>query len=200
MSEAAPPRRPPRGDKIDREGEALVLGLAKAGKKRDALEKLMNLYGDAITAHLTRLMRDGEIAKDLRQQTFVSAYQGLENFQERSSLRTWLFSIARNRAVDEMKRNRRAQLHDDFDVWNELAVQPEPSMRGEERARRLALEDCLGTLSEATRAQLLMRMSEGMTHKEIGEIVHEPHGTVQVRISRALLLLRKCLKRKGLGR
>lgn len=200
MSEAVPLRRPPRTTKIDQEGEARVLDLLKAGKKRQAVQSLMLMYGDAINAHLTRLMRDGEAAKDLCQQTFLEAYRSLDGFEGRSAIRTWLFSIARNRAVDEIKKRRRNQVHEDFDVWKQLAVEPDSSVRGEERAKRLALEDCLAKLTEETRQQLLLRLAEGMSYNELGERSHEAHGTVQVRISRALKQLRKCLRLKGFGR
>lgn len=200
MSESIPLRRAQKIDKIDRDGEERVLSLREAGKKREAIERLMLMYGDAIVAHLARLTRDAEIAKDLSQQTFLEAYRSLESFQGRSSLRTWLFSIARNRGIDEIKRNRRTELREDFDVLKELAVPPEASVRGEERAKRRALEDCLARLPDETREQLLLRMTEGFTYNELGDRSQEAHGTVQVRISRALQQLRKCLRAKGFGR
>jgi RNA polymerase sigma factor (sigma-70 family) len=92
---------------------------------------------------------------------------------------------------------KRTSPSDNSDVWDDLARQPESSMDGGQVQKRRALEFCLSKLEPSLRAQVLLRYQLGLSHAEIGEITGEAHGTVQVRLSRAMPKLKECLKRKG---
>jgi len=170
----------------------------RRGQRDQALKILMPAYGAAITAFALRVVRDAEAAKDVHQQVFLEAFQGIGKFEGRSTLWCWLCGIAYHRCLDELRRGRRSGLADDIDVWDVLAASPDSMVDDDERViMRRALEDCLGKLSVAHRTQLLMRYLFGLSYFEIGEMVGEPHSTVQVRISRILPSLRDCLRGKG---
>lgn len=160
----------------------------------------MDAYGDAIKAFALRIVRNRELAKDIRQQVFLEAFQGFDRFAGRSSLWSWLCSIAYHRCLDELRRLRRTNADDDLAVLNDLAGPPDPTMDADRAAKRRALEQCLGELSVPMRTQLLMRCFFGLSYVEIGEVLGTPHGTVQVRMSRVLPRLRRCLRGEGLAR
>jgi RNA polymerase sigma-70 factor, ECF subfamily len=195
----ASPWQPPRS-RVDRAGEAAALACVRGGRRDHALRILMTAYGAPLTAFIVRVLRDRELAKDVRQQVFLDAFQGLERFEARSSVWSWLCSIAYHRCFDELKRIRRAGAVDDFDVWEGLAEPPDLAMDADRVAKRRALEQCLGKLSPSLRAQLLMRYWLGLSYMEIGEAMGVPHGTVQVRMSRILPRLRRCLQGEGVAR
>jgi len=160
----------------------------------------MIAYGDSLTAFTARVLRDHELAKDVRQQVFLEALQGLEKFEGRSSLWSWLCSIAVNRCIDARRKNQRAGVMDDFEVWEGLLGQPDPMMDDGRLAKRRALEQCLGKLSDSFRSQLLMRCFLGLSYNEIATAIGATPGAVQVRLSRILPRLRKCLRSNGVAR
>ncbi len=160
----------------------------------------MAAYGVPLTAFALRVLRDRELVKDVHQEVFLEAFQGIENFERRSSLWSWLCSIAYHRCVDELRRNRRAGAVDDFDLLAGQVESPGAEMDADRVAKRRALEQCLGKLSVPMRMQLLMRHFLGLSYIEIGEAVGVPHGTIQVRMSRILPRLRRCLRGEGVAR
>jgi RNA polymerase sigma-70 factor (ECF subfamily) len=194
-----PPWQPPRS-RADHTAEEAALTCVRHGRRDQALTILMVTYGRPITAFALRVVRNREVAKDIHQQVFLDAFQGIDKFQSRSTLWSWLCGIAHHRCLDELRRNRRAATVDDFDVLDRLAGEPDPTMDADELAKRRALEHCLGKLPAPVRSQLLMRCFLGLSHVEIGEIVGDPHGTVQVRMSRILPKLRRCLRAEGVAR
>jgi RNA polymerase sigma factor (sigma-70 family) len=200
VGEGAPTSRPPpppRKTRIQPQIEEKALELVAGGRTNEAFKLLMVAYGDAVRAFILRIVRHEEAAKDLTQQVFTEAFLGITRFQRRSSLWTWLCGIARNRSIDHTRRNRRVVEIDDLDVWRTLAVQQDETMSVHETEKRQALEKCLAKLSPELRAQLMMRFDLGLSFAEIGHEVGDAPGTVQVRVSRALPKLRKCLSGEG---
>lgn len=196
---AVPSWQPPPS-RVDRAAEDAALTHVRADRRGEALQLLMAAYGDPVTAFAVRILRDRELARDVRQQVFLEAFQGISRFEGRSSLWTWLCGIAYHRCLDELRRNRRAAALDDFDVLDGLVGQPDPTMDLDQVAKQRGLEACLGKLSPALRSQLLMRYLLGLSYVEIGEMVGVAPGTVQVRMSRILPRLRRCLRGEGLAR
>jgi RNA polymerase sigma-70 factor, ECF subfamily len=195
-----PPQTPVRRTRVDLKAEDAALLALREGRKDQALKILMVAYGDAVTGFIVRLVRNPETARDISQHVFLEAFVGLEKFENRSSVWSWLCAIAYHRSMDELKRSKRSELPKDFDVWTWLAQQPDTLMDEGRVDKRRALEQCLGKLEPSMRAQVLMRLSYSMSYAEIGEAIGEAHGTVQVRISRVLPKLQKCLREKGFAR
>lgn len=207
MKDAASVRGPPVGtdgppskSRVDRAAEEAALACVRRGRRDDALKILMTTYGGPITGFILRIVRNRDVADDVRQQVFLSVFHGIEKFQERSSLWAWLCRIAYHRCVDELRHGRRECVVDDFDVLDGLVGQSDIVMDVDRAAKRRALEQCLGKLPALVRSQLLMRYFFGLSYMEIGEAIGVPHGTVQVRMSRILPRLRRCLHGEGITR
>lgn len=194
-----PPWQPPKSRAFPLV-EQDALACVRRGQRNEALKILVDAYGARLQAFALRVLRDHELAKDIRQQVFLEAFQGIERFQGRSTLWSWLCGIAYHRCLDERRRAVRAGAADDFDVSNQLVGQPDPLMDEDRVAKQRALEHCLGQLPVAMQTQVLMRYFLGLSYVEIAEVVGEPHGTIQVRLSRLLPRLRRCLHGKGVGR
>jgi len=185
------PKKSPR-TRVDHSSEAEALALVRSGQLNEAFELLMAVYGDPLTTFAVRILRNSEQAEDVRQQVFLEAMQGIGGFRGRSSLWGWLCGIAYHRCLDLLKRLRQtAPTIDDLET---LVGEPDAVMEQDRVAKQRALDRCLGKLAHRLRAQLLLRYFFGLTYQEIGEMVNEPHGTVQVRISRILPQLRRCLR------
>lgn len=190
----------PLRSRADLRAEEAALMCVRGDRRDEGLKILMIAYGAPLVAFALRAVRDRELAKDVRQQVFLEAYQGIDKFEGRSTLWSWLCGIAYHRCLDELRRGRRTGPLDDFDVLDGLAGLPDPSMDEDRIAKRCALERCLGKLPTTMRAQLLMRCFLGLSYAEIAEVVGDPAGTVQVRISRILPPLRRCLRGEGVAR
>ncbi len=178
------------------EREAL-LALERGDRKR-ALTVLMDAYGSALYRYCC-LLAGEDLAPDAHQLAFVQAYEGLGRFAGRSSLRTWLYGIARHRCLDALKQERRRERR--FRPVEELREPPEEDGDVEERLRlqdlAQALEACLRRLRPAIRAAVLLRYRESFSYPEIARICGERPPTLQARVARALPVLRHCLEEQG---
>lgn len=185
--------------RIDPVAEEQALALAHAGRVEESVKILMRAYGAAITGFALRILGDGEAAHDVRQQVFLDTFLGLSTFKGQSSLWSWLCGIAYHRCMDERRRTHRHSAVED-DVLEHLVGPLDPETGADRAAELRALERCLAKLSTELRSQLLMRYYLGLSHQEIGELVRASHSTVQVRISRILPRLRRCLQGSGVKR
>jgi RNA polymerase sigma-70 factor (ECF subfamily) len=198
-SQNAPGWRPPRS-RVDRPAEEAALAYVRRRRPKEALNILVSVYSRHIKAFALRIVHNRELAKDIHQQVFLEALQGIDRFEGRSSLWSWLCAIAYYRCIDELRRLRRASASNDIEILETLAGHADPPADVDRVAKRRALEQCLGKLELGMRTQLLMRCFLGLTYAEIGETVGSAHGTVQVRMSRILPRLRQCLRDEGLAR
>jgi RNA polymerase sigma-70 factor (ECF subfamily) len=195
------PMKPARSARpsVDRKSEEAALACLDRGKRGEALEILMVAYGARITAFCLRILRDRELAKDVRQLVFLKAFEQLDRFERRGTLWAWLCGIAYHRCLDELKRPANTR-NDPLDTMEEL-IDPSALSESPDRvAKQRALERCLGKLPARARAQVLMRYFFGLSDAEIGELVGDTPGTVQKRVSRSLPLLRQCLCNEGEAR
>jgi RNA polymerase sigma-70 factor (ECF subfamily) len=198
LAERPPAMSGPLDERAER--EAPVLAALDRGDHDAALAVLMAEYGGAAFRYCRRLVGDEELARDAHQLTFVQAYEGLGGFSRRSSLRTWLFGIARHRCLDALKVDRRRQAR-----FRSLAVagdRPALVASAEERlaSRSLAgaLAACLAELAPRVRAVVLLRFQQGLSYPEIARLTGEAAATLQARVARALPVLRRCLELRGM--
>ncbi len=167
----------------------------------EALAILMRAYGTAVYRYCRQMVGDEHLAEEVHQMTFVQAHEGLARFGRRSSLRTWLFGIARHRCLDHLKMDRRRRKR--FGPIEEVPDVPVPGGSVEDRlaeqSRAHALESCLRRLAPRARAAVLLRFQQGLSYPEIARLSNEKAPTLQVRVTRALPLLRRCLEEKGMA-
>jgi len=157
-------------------------------------------YSAPLTTFALRTVRNRELAKDIRQQVFLEAFQGIDKFQGHGSLWSWLCGIAYHRSMDQLRRLRRANARNNLELRDALIEPPDATIDADRAATQHALEQCMGKLHHAMRTQLVMRYYLGLTYAEIGETIGAPHSTVQVRLSRILPRLRRCLCMEGFVR
>lgn len=180
--------------------EAVALEALRRGELHGVIEALMDLYGRAIYRYSCRMVGDPDLADDVLQMTFLQAYQHLPGFTGLSSLRVWLFGIAKHRCLDALKARRRRRWR--FPAISESA--PDPSAPTNEDAVggnriRVALAGCLRSLKESVRTAVLLRYEGEFSYAEMAEICGEQAATLQARVARALPLLKRCLEQQGLA-
>ncbi len=174
--------------------------LVSACRRRDdaAFGRLIDLYQARIYGFVKRMVHDAEDAQDLTQEVFIRAYQGLDRFDGRSSLRTWLFRIATNLCIDQSRR-----LNHTLEVVSggeEEAWDNTPDHRWDPETAALSaemhdvVEHALAQMSDKLRMVLLLHDREDMAYEEIAATMSLPVGTVKSRLFLARESLQKTLK------
>ena len=185
--------------KADAEQEALAA--LDRGDTRAALEALMRAYKAPVFRYCRRMLGDDALAEDVAQRAFIQAFSDLPRFSRRSSLHTWLFSIAQHRCLDASKARRRSE--NLFAQPGELPERPDSSESAELRIDRgsvqRALGECLGALAPAARSAVVLRYTQGFSYQEMALLSGEKAGTLQARVARSMPELQRCLKARGVA-
>jgi len=192
--------------------ELELLRKAQRGQ-REAYGQLVLLYQDRLYNAVLRLVGDREEARELTQEAFTRGFMKLESFRGDASPYTWLFRIAVNLAISQlrkMKRHRTFSLdasgrngngrHSTDDqassLVDRLASQntARPSETLEDREQGEQVMAALGRLDAEYRAVLVMRDIEGFDYQQMAEVLDLPLGTLKSRLFRARLALRDELR------
>ena len=168
------------------------------------------------SAHLfgvvLRINRDRGQAEDVLQEAYVNVWRAAGGFDAaRAQPLTWLASIARNRAIDSLRRQqaqprlRSAEPDEDENVYDGVADdQPGPLELLHRAAEARALGTCMEMLSVQQRQSVALAFYDGLSHAEVAARLREPLGTVKSWVRRGLLALKTCLdkaaERDGAGR
>lgn len=177
--------------------DADIEDVLATGDRRRALSMLMERYGDRVYRFARAMTHDATVGEDVRQQVFVEAYRDFDRFERRSSLRTWLFGIARHRCMDAAKIRRRWWRRFKNDPPDESDLEP-PDHERQVDVNRLArmLAACLDKLAPAAREAIALRFVQELAYDEAAVITGELAGTLQQRVGRALPVLRRCMDTK----
>jgi RNA polymerase sigma-70 factor (ECF subfamily) len=172
----------------------------QAGEVR-AFEELVRRHRTPVFSFLLRLTGDRGRAEDLCQETFQRLVRAAGAWQPRALLRTWLYQVARNQAVDEARRQafRRAEPLDDPARAAEASPDPGPDAAAEGSLLRPKLEAALAALPPEQREVFLLREHAGLRFAEIAEVTGVPENTVKSRMRYALEALRARLEALGVA-
>jgi len=162
---------------------------------RDAFDLLVRTYQDAVFNHVFHLVGDRGLAEDLTQDVFIRVYQRLPSFSFRSRFTTWLFQIAVNRVIDEMRMLERRPRPAELPVDDVLAVADRSSEHGETID---AIWRAVGELNLDLKTALLLRDVAGFSYAEMAEALGVTLSTVKWRIHKAREDVQAALAREGI--
>ena len=186
-----------RPDDPDRD----IVDLIQARERTPALRVLMQRHGTAVYRYCREQLNDPTLADDVQQQIFIQVHRDLTRFVGRSTIRTWLFAIVRNRVLDAVKSRRRAHAHiEDGDVPDTQDPSADAGEQIDEARLHQALAACVGELGEHLRTAVLLRYQQGFTFEEMAVICDEKPGTLQARVTRALPMIRRCVEARTGGK
>lgn len=167
--------------------QADLLTRARSGE-RAAVDALLRLHYDAVHAVCHRMVLSRESADDAVQNALLAIVRGLPRFDGRSNLSTWIYRIATNAAIDEIRRVRRAPRAADPDVLT-ATENPRPDSDptaglAEHLDQSSAVAGALAKVPHDFRVALVLRYVADLDYAEIAEVLGVPVGTVRSRLAR----------------
>ncbi|HTY23667.1 MAG TPA: sigma-70 family RNA polymerase sigma factor [Desulfomonilaceae bacterium] len=169
----------------------------------DAFEALVEKHQGRIYRHLRKMVKDYNVAEDLLQETFLSAYKGLDRFSGGSSFATWLFRIATNAALMFLRKHKPDNVQYDDDIKTrvhiahtpvspEFANTPLDLLLSNEGRRKI--EQAIDDLPLTYRTVLMLRDVEGFSVEEVSKITDSSVAAIKSRLHRARNSVREALE------
>lgn len=184
------------------EADAVLDDLVQRAQRGDlpAFNSIVLRYQDAVYSLVLRMLSSAEAAEDVTQEAFVSAWRHINTFRG-GSFRSWLFTIAANRARDELRRGVRrpttsldaARDNPDRADLDPVDDGPGPERAAEQSELRAALEGALAELPPDWREVVVLSDIHGLDYAEIAQATGVALGTVKSRLSRARARLREVI-------
>lgn len=187
---SAPERRAVTGaaDEYGRLIEAVA-----ATRDRDAFARLFEHFAPRLKAYLMRAGAPPGAAEDFAQDAMLTVWRKADLFDpRRASAATWIFTIARNRRLDALRRESRPLPLPEMSLAPEEPEQPDAQVSGAEEAARL--NAAMTDLSPEQLEVLRLAFFQGDAHSEIARKLNLPLGTVKSRIRKAMMKLRIALQ------
>jgi RNA polymerase sigma-70 factor (ECF subfamily) len=186
------------------EADVASLVTAAQGGDRAALDRLLRHHQDQVYALARRLTGNHTDALDATQEALVAIVRGLPRFDGRSAFSTWVYRVATNACLDELRRRSRRSA-DPLPDFEDAGWQP-PG-RGESGrsdpsgavADRIDIDRALAALPPEFRAPVVLRDLCGLDYAEIAEVLDIPPGTVRSRIARGRAALARTMSGNQTG-
>lgn len=162
---------------------------------REALAELYARYQQPLFRYLLQLTPDYGLAEEILQDTFVAVWKSARTFEGRSSVQTWLISIARRQAHNTLRR-RKLLTVDEAELEELAATEPEPEDFALASVVRDELAAAFQQLAPLHREMIVLIFIEELSYPEVANVLGIPVGTVKSRLSNAKRMLRRLLDSK----
>lgn len=177
---------------------------ALAGSQ-DAYRDLLLRYQRPVLSLIRRMVRNSSQAEDLAQEVFLKAFRALKSYDQGRKFSSWLFKIAHNTAIDQLRRKELITVPLETPDQNEpdlVAMLPDasaetPAGRAERRDLAAAIEGAVASLKPLYREVVVLRYQEGLAYEEIAEVTGLPLGTVKTHLFRARKAMVAHLEARG---
>ncbi|MFQ5739118.1 MAG: RNA polymerase sigma factor [Acidobacteriota bacterium] len=166
----------------------------------EAFEVLVYRYQDKLVNYLNNLLHDYEMAVDLGQEAFIRVFQNADRYRGKYQFSTWIYRIATNLAIDEIRRRRRKGRFFFYNVMSlfqkddmayplpDSRESPEKSLDRKEKLQRL--QAAIDSLPQKYRLAFMLKEAQELSYEETSRILNISLGTAKSRIHRAKMLLR----------
>jgi len=152
-----------------------------------AMKQVYELHSGPLFNFVKNWLADPHEASDIVHETMLEVWRRADRFQGRSSLKSWIFSIARNKSIDKNRKSSRMLYTDEVpDMADDI---PNPVEVLEVSQDAALLKACIAKLSDTHRRMIHLAFYEDLSYREISEIEDCPIGTVKTRILHAKKLL-----------
>lgn len=188
----------------DDTSNVLLIKKAKDGDIK-AFEELILLNEKMVFNVVLRMINNPEDAKDISQEVFIKVYKSLNNFNEKSAFSTWIYRVAVNTCIDEIRKRKKVNIIsiDEETENGDCAIQKQyadtsetPEERFIQNENKNQILKAVNELSNDHKTMIVLRDLHGLSYNEISEITGNTLGTVKSKIARARLQLKNMLTKK----
>ena len=162
----------------------------------EAFEILYKKYSKSLFNYIYKMVGDHDRARDLYQDTFMRVLTA-KNYQPLAKFSTWLYRIATNLCLNDLKRKKPVSLDAKLKIgsgFEARATSPEDYAYSQELSQKI--EAAIAGLTDIQRAVFTLRHYQGLSYQEIARVLRCPLGTVKSRLSSAVNALRKALSQE----
>lgn len=166
-------------------------------KDVSAFEQLYDRHARVVYALVLRILQQAGTAEEVVQDVFLQLWRNAAQYDEsRGPFVPWLFTLARNRALDtlRLKSERQRRREDQTEELPSVAVAPEYEKALDEKRRAEKVRAVMGALSPQQKKAIELAYFEGLSHTEIATTLNEPLGTVKSWIRNGLMKLKQELQ------
>lgn len=179
-------------------GDLQLIRRVAAGEQA-ALRSLFERHHPRVFRFILRLARNDAVAEELSNEVFMEAWRNASNFAERSSVLTWILSIAHNRTVSAL-RKRREEAWDEDAAGGVADCEDDPEVTAQKTDKSAVMRRCIEQLSSDHREVIDLVYYHEMSVAEVSQIVGAPENTVKTRMFHARKKLSELLKAAGVDR
>lgn len=161
------------------ENELLTARLREPAAVREAFTEVIKLYSEPLYWQIRRLVNNHDDANDMLQNTFMKAWDNLENFRGEAKLSTWLYKIALNESLSFLERERRRNNMslDDQEAAMAATMAADPDFDGD--ALALRLRQAVAQLPEKQRIVFNMKYFDDMKYEDMSQILGTSVGALK---------------------
>jgi RNA polymerase sigma-70 factor (ECF subfamily) len=175
---------------LDSENDTQLLERVARGDK-NAMQVLYLRHHDALYGFVLGRGSDADTAKDVLHDAMLEVWRSAGKFRGASSVRTWIFTIARNKYVDRIRGGARLTFMEEVPETRDDTPDAETVIAASQDANRV--QRCLGRLSDMQQTVIRLSFYDGLSYTEIAEIEDVPIGTIKSRVFHAKQMLMHCL-------
>lgn len=191
---------------IGSEGSNTQVEALKSGSSK-AWRETLALYGPRLLAYAIRMLGDKTMAEEIVQDALVNVYKSIDRFDGRCSIKSWLYRAVRNRAIDEIRHQKRFvdigddpenSYFDDAGNWqaDSMGWDGNAARQLDNRNLLRLVHQEINNLPHAHREVLLLKEVEGLEKDEICSALEISSGNLRIRIHRARSALKKAVDQK----
>ena len=157
-----------------------------------AMKAIYDRYADSICGFAKGWLSDPFEAADVMQETLMDVWRSADRFDGKSSAKTWIYSIARNKAIDRNRKGKKTISREpDVEISDDA---PDPEAIIEAFQDGVRVRACIEKLSPNHRSVIHLAFFEDLTYPEVAKLEGTPVGTIKTRIMHAKKLLMRCLQ------
>jgi RNA polymerase sigma-70 factor (ECF subfamily) len=170
--------------------DEVLVAEARAGDG-EAFDLLLTRHHGAVFRLALAILREEDLAHDAAQETFLKAYRALDRFRGDSAFRTWLLSIAGNEARGLLRKQGRRREMDLDEAPPPATEAPDVPERIDTERRAAVIRRELDSLPEKQRLAVSLRIFDGLSFREVGEIIDSSEGAARVNYHHGIRKLRE---------
>ena len=160
---------------------------------RTALEQLIERHLDFVLNFVYAIVHNQQVAEDISQETFIKAWKNLSKYNEQYKFKTWLGNIAKNTAIDYLRKQKNLNFSELGDSFEHLIADQSNILDHEQLFDIASIGSVVETLPQRYREIIDLYYTKGLNFRQIGTVLNESIHTVKTKHRRAIIQIKKLI-------